>query len=168
MRKPANTFVLFLLCLSFVLSEAFVSEAQMHQPVKWHFTAVPVSESEASLIFTATLEEGWHVYSQFIEEGGPLPTTFTFEPSNDYSLVGIVKEESTPVKSYDKTFMMEIVWFSHTAIFTQKVKLRVPAATVKGSVEFMACTDEICLLPSKVNFNLEVKPEKSEKKNSGQ
>lgn len=138
--------------------------AQVKAPVKWHFSAVQKSDKEAELVFTATMDEGWHIYSQFLEEGGPLPTTFTFSTSPDYERIDKVKEESTPIEKFDPTFMMPVVWFDKTALFTQRIKLKVPATTVKGKVEFMACTDYECLLPEEVVFSIEVKAEKSEKK----
>lgn len=131
--------------------------AQVHKPVKWHFSTIPVNNSEVKLVFTANLEDGWHIYSQHLEEGGPLPTTFRLESSKEYEIVKNVREESTPVKSYDKTFMMDIVWFEKTAVFTQIVRLLVPVTTIKGKVEFMACREELCLPPDDIEFSVEVK-----------
>ena len=133
------------------------AEAQVHKPVKWHFSTVPLNNREVKLVFTANLEDGWHIYSQHLDEGGPLPTTFRLEPSKDYEPVKTISEESTPVKSYDQTFMMDIVWFEKTAVFTQTVKLLVPVTTIKGKVEFMACREELCLPPDDVEFSVEVK-----------
>lgn len=165
MRKAANV-----LLLSLYLTGTFLmnSEAQIKKPVKWHFGATPINKEEAILTFTAFMEEGWHIYSQFIEEGGPLPTTITFEPSNDYTLIGKIKEESTPLKKFDVIFGMPIAWFEKTAVFTQRVKLNGPSATIKGKVEFMVCTDVECLLPEEKRFSLEAKVDMPDSKNSGQ
>jgi len=131
--------------------------AQVPKPVKWDFKVASVSGGEATLVFTAALDEGWHIYSQFLQEDGPLPTTFTFTPSKDYTLVGQVKEESQGVKSYNEIFMMDIVWFEKTAVFVQKIKLQAPQAIVRGKVEFMVCTEEMCLPGEAVPFSLDVK-----------
>jgi thiol:disulfide interchange protein len=141
-------------------------QGQVRQPVKWQFAAAPVSGSEAQLIITANLDDGWHIYSQFLEEGGPLPTTFTFQPNEAYSLTGKVKEESPPVKSYDQTFMMDITWFGKTAVFTQAVKLYAPSTVIKGRVEFMVCTDEMCLPPDDIEFSIPVTVDRPALKNS--
>jgi DsbC/DsbD-like thiol-disulfide interchange protein len=130
--------------------------AQVHDPVKWKYEVVRTGKGEAALMFTASLEEGWHIYSQFIGEDGPLPTAFTFAPGNDYQRIEGVKEQSMPVKTYDETFMMDIAWFDRTAVFVQKVKLRAPSATIKGKIEFMACTGEMCLPPEEIDFVLNV------------
>jgi len=131
--------------------------AQAPKPVKWDFKVASVTGDEATLVFTATLDEGWHIYSQFLEEDGPLPTTFTLAPSPDYAPVGKVKEESPGVKSYNDIFMMDIVWFEKTAVFVQKVRLQAPHVTVKGKVEFMVCTEEMCLPGEAMPFSLDVR-----------
>jgi thiol:disulfide interchange protein DsbD len=131
--------------------------AQPHRPVQWTFTSIKLNEDTAALVLTAKLDEGWHLYSQYLEEGGPLPTTFTFEPGNGYILAGHVTEESMPVRLYDETFMMDITWFTGTAVFTQKVTLEVPVVTIKGTISFMLCTDEMCLPPDEVSFSIELR-----------
>lgn len=140
--------------LSLLLHGVVANDYAQAQPVKWQFSALPVNSSEATVYFTATLEEGWHLYSQFIEEGGPLPTTFTFAPGNNYTVIGNVKEESLPVKSYDETFMMDIAWYTGTAVFSQHVKLASPRATIQGTITFMACKDDLCLPPEDVPFSI--------------
>lgn len=150
--------------LMFVLIPLAFAGAQVHKPVKWGFVSVPGKGSEATLMITATLEDGWHIYSQFLEEGGPLPTTISFTPSPEYTLVDKVKEEGVAVKSYDKTFMMDIVWYARSVVFSQKVKLHAPLTIIQGKVEFMVCTDEMCLPPEVVSFNLETKADKPEKR----
>jgi thiol:disulfide interchange protein len=152
---------LHLLIPVFILTGA---QAQVHIPYKWTFSATDGTGSEATLYFTVKLEEGWHIYSQFIEEGGPLPTTFTFMGSKEYTLISKVKEESEPIRSYDPTFMMNIVWFKQIAVFSQKVKLHTASTNVKGKVEFMVCTDEMCLPPEEVSFSIPVKVAKPQKK----
>jgi hypothetical protein len=72
-------------------------------------------------------------------------------------LIGNVKELSKSHKFYDSLFMMDIIWFSDSAIFTQKIKLNVPETVIKGKVEFMACTDEMCLPVDEVRFEIRVK-----------
>jgi thiol:disulfide interchange protein DsbD len=81
-----------------------ISGAQtIDQPVKWHFTAISLGDKKATLIFTATLAEHWHIYSQIPSAHGPWPTTFTFFPGDNYSLNGIVKEQ-TPIKNMTTCF----------------------------------------------------------------
>jgi len=153
-HEKKNTPLVFIL---FLMHCVFANAAygQINQPVKWQFSARPISSTEAEIAFTANLDDGWHIYSQHLEEGGPLPTSFSFTPADDeYTRLGEVKEVSTPVKSYDNTFMMDIIWFAKTAVFTQKIKLKTATATVKGKIEFMVCTDEMCLPPDIIPFTV--------------
>jgi len=155
----------------FIVSCVLVSvvvQAQDLQPVRWQFSAVPVNDHKARLMFTASMDDGWHIYSQFLEEGGPLPTTFTFQPGDNFSLQGKVVEESTPFKTYDETFMMPIAWFDKTAVFSQEVKVRSAAAIIKGKIEFMVCNGELCLPPEEIPFSVEVKTVGTGKNSKGE
>jgi hypothetical protein len=141
-----------------------VAHAQMRQPVKWNFSSTPLEGSLVEVVFTATVDEDWHIYSQNVKEGGPLPTTFTFEPSAEYSLIDEVKENSIAIEKFDQTFMMPVSWFEKTAVFVQVIKLKGATAVVKGKVEFMACSEYECLLPESKGFCIEVKVVKRESK----
>jgi hypothetical protein len=159
MKTPAT---ILSLCLAYVLLLATPSHAQLELPIKWYFMATSINEKEAVLTFTAVMEEGWHVYSQHLEKGGPLPTTFVFEPSHHYTLVGKVKEESIPSKIFDKNFQINTLWFSRTAVFTQRVRLHTHTTTIKGKVEFMVASNYQYLSPEQVTFSLGVRVDKSQ------
>lgn len=147
-----------------MLAITMPARAQIHKPVTWSFAASPTkNNSEAVLMFTATLDSGWHIYSQFIESGGPLPTKFTFTSTDDYALVGKVKEDGNAVKSFDPTFMMNVIWYARTITFVQKVKLNTTSTQIKGQVEFMVCDDNQCLPPEAIPFELAVKVNIDEK-----
>lgn len=135
--------------------------AQNPQPVKWNFKSEPVTRPETTLIITASIAPGWHIYSQFMEKGGPLPTGFSFERSEEYSLVGKPEEKGKAIKFYDDIFMIDIIWYSDVVTFSQKIKLYEPFATVKGKVEFMVCNNQMCLPVNEQIFNIEVKPLKN-------
>lgn len=144
-----------------ILILLFVSvqgEAQIQNPVKWNFSSKNVGPGETELVITATIEKGWHLYSQFIEEGGPVPTSFTFAASPDFTLAGKVEERSKVIKAFEKVFDMNIAYFASEAVFVQKVKLS-KETTVKGTVTFMLCDDTQCLPPDEKEFSIEVKNE---------
>lgn len=130
------------------------SSGQSQSPVSWYFRVEPVTDNEVMLVATATLAPGWHIYSQFMEAGGPQPTQFLFENSTAYTLVGKPEEKSEIHRFYDSTFMMEVIWLSKVAVFTQKIKLHQPNATITGKVCFMACTRDRCLLPEECAFTI--------------
>lgn len=128
--------------------------AKIYDPVKWSFSSEKISDKESYLIITAQIEKGWHVYSQFIGEGGPIPTSFKFNPSVDYKLIGTVTESPKAISAFDKNFNMKISWHKNQVIFKQKVSLNVPKADISGVLEFMVCNDERCLPPAEVEFKI--------------
>lgn len=143
--------ILFLAVAS--VSGAF---AQILTPVKWEFGAKKISNTEAVVFMKAVIDNGWHIYSQNVEDGGPVKTTITFDKSNDYTLVGNTAEPKAKVK-FEEVFGMDVPYFSKEVVFQQKVKLKKGQTTVKGFVEFMACDADQCLPPDEVPFSIAVK-----------
>ena len=144
-----NKFFLYLLLTIVSLSTV---QSQILDPVKWSTSVKKISETEYDLISKATIEGGWHLYSQVVPEGGPLPTVFTFEENNAYKTIGKVKE-GKGVTELDPVFDMIITFFSNTATFTQRVQLTGDkGTTIKGEVEFMVCDDTRCLPPNYVDL----------------
>jgi len=144
-------FILFFTLLS------VISSAQIFNPVTWDFSQKQVSDNEIELQFKATIDEGWHLYSQFIEDDGPVPTEFTFTTEGGYSLVGIPKE-GVPIEEFDTNFDMILKYFGHEAIFTQIVQISsAEDFSLDGNVYFMVCDEAQCLPPEEVEFSFEVK-----------
>ncbi len=146
--------ITFLLCAICLISISAYS--QILKPVTWSYAAKRTSPTTATLFIKATVDQGWHLYSQFVKDGGPVKTTFTFPSSGTYSLVGNTTEPKAVTK-YESTFKMDVSYFEKSVIFQQKVKLKGKTATVKGSVEFMVCDDKQCLPPEQVDFSIPVK-----------
>src|SRR5688572_12646734 len=96
-----------------VLFVSSVTYSQIHKPVKWQFEVGEIKGPEATLILTAKIDKNWHLYSQFIAEGGPIKTTFNFVPSNDYNLVGSVTEPTNFEEVFDPSFDMKLRYFSN-------------------------------------------------------
>lgn len=136
-----------------ILTFSLVAMAQIEEPVKWSFSAVSLGENKAEIKMVADIQPGWHVYSQFIEEGGPVPTSFTFVPSKDYALIGKVTESPKAKSSFDNNFKMTIAWHEKQVVFKQLVKVN-KASSIKGTVEFMVCNDQKCLPPEELEFKL--------------
>ena len=134
---------------------------QILNPVKWSFSSESINEKEAFILLTANIEEGWHVYSQFIEEGGPIPTAFTFTKSANYKLIGKPTETPKATSAFDNNFGMQISWHERKVIFKQKISLNKPEVKVNGTLEFMVCNDKQCLPPEELAFSLVVKAGKS-------
>ncbi|MDP4280552.1 MAG: cytochrome c biogenesis protein CcdA [Bacteroidota bacterium] len=131
--------------------------SQVLEPVKWSYSVEQRQPGEATLLLTAKIDKGWHIYSQFIKEGGPVPTSFHFTKSTDYELVGKVIEPK-PIEENDPNFKMLLKFFGDKATFRQKIKvLGKKDFVVKGSLEFMCCNDSKCLPPSEEDISFNVK-----------
>ena len=130
--------------------------APIENHVKWGYVAKRTGPTEAIIFLKATLDDGWHIYSQHIEEGGPTKTAFTFVPSKNYKLDGKTIEPKAVAK-FDRYFKMKIGSFEKEVVFQQKIKLKSQAApTVKVKLEFLVCSNKNCLPPDEATFNIPV------------
>ena len=145
-----------LLVVLFTLMSVVVS-AQIFNPVEWEFTQKQLSDTEIELQFKAIIEDHWHLYSQHIEDDGPVPTEFTFTTTDGFELVGNM-QEGEPLEEFDPNFDMILKYFGNEAIFTQKVKV-ISATDFKldGNVYFMVCDEAQCLPPEEVEFSFDIK-----------
>jgi thiol:disulfide interchange protein DsbD len=130
--------------------------AQQLDPVKWNYSVKETSATEAELVFTAKLDAGWHLYSQYTDPNGPLAIVFEFTPSSDYQLVGKVREPK-PHEEMDEIFGCIVKSFSGTVVFRQKVKrLNDKDFTVNGIVSYQLCNDGSCIAPEDHDFSFKV------------
>jgi len=128
--------------------------AQIEHPVTWSYAAKKINKNEAVVFLRATIQPGWHIYSQNVKDGGPIKTSFTFSPSKEYTLVGKTSEP-TPITKYEEAFKMDVSYFEKTVTFQQKVKLKsANVNAIKGQLEFMVCNDRKCLPPDDVDFSI--------------
>jgi thiol:disulfide interchange protein len=149
-----NIISIFALILSFGFNVLTAQE----QPVHWKFETKKVNDCEYDLKFIASIDEPWHMYSlNKMGEDGPNPTVFIFTKSNEYELVGKL-QQSKPKKEFDKIFEMNVEYFSKTATFTQRIKVKSKKEfKVAGKLEFQACTEEKCIFPPADDFEFAVK-----------
>jgi thiol:disulfide interchange protein DsbD len=158
MKKIVSLFALFL---------TFMGTAQIVEPVKWSSSVVKVSDTEVDLIISASIENNWHLYSQFTPEGGALPLVFTFKnQKGNYQLIGKTKEGKFK-KSFNEIFEIEEYYFQTSAKFTQRIKiLNSKLKTISLLADGQACIDGKCVqTEGNLVFNL---PEiKATEANSG-
>lgn len=148
---------LFLVFLSFKLS------AQIQQPVKWSYSTEEKGDA-TYLKLKATIDKGWHLYAQDIGAGGPIPTSFKFNPSSSYELSGKVTEPKAE-EIFDKNFDMKLRFFEKSAVFSQKIIIKgTKAFNITGTLEFMVCNDVMCLPPEEVEFTIPVTPKNASNK----
>ncbi|MDO6802099.1 cytochrome c biogenesis protein CcdA [Wenyingzhuangia sp. 1_MG-2023] len=130
------------------------TQAQVFDPVSWKTSVAENQEGDLFLITTATIEEGWHLYSQHIEDGGPIPTTFYY-PETIQKLGETVEGEGIEVD--DPNFGMRVKYFGKEVTFRQKIALLNSLSKIQASVEYMVCNDEKCLPPKEVDLIYDVK-----------
>ena len=140
-------FSLLFLCLTIGMLQA-----QIQEPVKFKTELKKISDVEAEIIFTASIDEGWHVYSTDLGDGGPISATFNVDNKSGVELVGNLKPVGKEVAVFDKMFEMNVRYFEKTAQFSQKIKFTGGAYTIEGYLQFGACNDENCLPPTDVPF----------------
>ena len=148
--------ILFSLIVSFL---AFAAYAQIQEPVKFKTELKNVSATEVELVFTASIEQGWHVYSTDLGDGGPISATFNTDKLTGAQLDGKLRPVGKEIASFDKLFEMDVRYFEHTAQFVQKLKLTGGDYQVTGYLEYGACNDENCLPPTQVEFSFSGKAE---------
>lgn len=132
----------------------FSTYAQIHNPVSWTTSVEKNEKGVVELISKATIEKGWHLYSQNIGEGGPIPTTFYY-PETIEKIGETIEGKGIEVQ--DPIFEMPIKYFSDEAEFIQEIEFVKDTDVIEASVEFMVCNDEMCLPPKEVDLIFDVK-----------
>lgn len=132
--------------------------SQIKDPVKWAFSAKKINAATYEVHLTASIDPGWHTYSQTTPEGGPVPTSVVFTKNPLLLLAGPVKELGKLEKHHEEIFGVDVKQFSNKVDFVQVVKVKGSVKTaLAGTVEFMVCNDKECLPPSKVKFSVDIK-----------
>ncbi|MGL2965963.1 cytochrome c biogenesis protein CcdA [Flavobacterium sp. XGLA_31] len=122
---------------------------QIIKPVKWTSKVEKVSDTEFNLVMNGTIDEGWHVYSQYTPDGGPLSAEFSFDNAKgNYELIGKPKE-SPYKKHFNDVFGVDEYYFEKKVTFTQKVKIiNAKLTSIKGKIDYQVCK-ESCINDNK-------------------
>ena len=147
------------LCMLIIASTTLF--AQQMNPAKWKYEVKSISDNEAELQFTVSLENNWHIYSQHTDENGPIGLSFNFDKTNDYTLVGNVAEPK-PHEEFDEMFKCTVRSFSGTVVFRQKIKINTSNDfKVTGIMSYQLCNDGSCIAPEDIDFSFNVKGAKA-------
>ena len=147
------------LCMLIIASTTLF--AQQINPAKWKYEVKSISDNEAELQFTVSLENNWHIYSQHTDENGPIGLSFNFDKTNDYTLVGNVAEPK-PHEEFDEMFKCTVRSFSGTVVFRQKIKINTSNDfKVTGIMSYQLCNDGSCIAPEDIDFSFNVKGAKA-------
>ena len=132
-------------------------QSKIFEPVKWEYGKKELEDNKVELTMTATMDEGWHLYAINLPDTTTvIPTSFTFEESPDYELVGDV-EEPKPIEEFDPNFEEILKWHDDEVTFRQVVEKRsADSLTVKAELVFMTCDASRCLPPEYVDISWEL------------
>jgi len=137
-----------LLTIWVLLFVVIAAKAQMMDPV--HFTSQlkDLKNGEAELVFKATIDAGWHVYSTGLGSDGPVSASFHQVKMEGAEPVGKLQARGKEMKQFDKLFEMEVRFFEQAVTFVQKIKFTKAKYDIDCYVEYGACNDQACLPPS--------------------
>ncbi len=139
----------FLFMISHILS------AQIQNPVDWTVSSKKIADKTYEIHLTATINKGWHVYSQTTPDGGPIPTSISFTKNPLLTLQGKSKEVGKLEQHNEPLFGVDVKQFSDRVDFVQVIKLKAAVKTsVDVAVEYMVCNDKQCLPPSTKKFSI--------------
>jgi thiol:disulfide interchange protein DsbD len=142
-----------------VISLVAISGMAQLNPIMWSFSAKKTGEKMYEVHMTATIQTGWHLYSQKQPDDAiAIPTTFTLNSNPLFTLEGKIKEVGKMEVMNDKELGVSANQYSRTVDFVQKIKLKSNAKTnFSGSVEYQTCDDKKCLPPKTVNFSISIR-----------
>ena len=126
--------------------------AQMVNPVHFSSQLNMLDKGEAEIVFHATIDAGWHVYSTDLGNDGPISATFNPVKMEGVETVGKLQPRGKVLNQFDNMFGMELRFFEKEATFVQKVRFTKPQYNIECYLEFGACNDEMCLPPTQVDM----------------
>lgn len=138
--------LVLLLLFTIPFSTALNAQGDFKQPVSWSYKVVDAGNGESDIVISAKIDKDWHLYSQYIKAGGPLPTELKFTPSPSYQLVGKTKEGPKPKEEYEAVFEMSIKFWVDKANFTQRIKvLSEKDFNLQVKIYYMVCNNGSCV-----------------------
>lgn len=146
-------FSFFFLFIFFVVGLTTIrAQEQVIDPVQWSAELKKGDTDSYVLSVTAETEPGWVIYSQFLSNDGPIPTTFGVDLPEEAQLIGGFEEPADGVYKMDEMFGMELLKFHGPATFVQKITSAASIEEINGTVFYMTCDDVKCLPPREVKF----------------
>ena len=152
------------LTTAFLLLAVVSLFAQMMNPVHFSSKLKMLKGDEAEIVFTASIDAGWHVYSTDLGSGGPIQASFNVVKMDGAEAVGKLQHRGKEIKQFDKLFDMEVRYFEGSATFAQKIRFTKTEYDIDCFLEYGACNDESCLPPSDFQFKAKGKSPVADKK----
>ena len=140
----------------------FSSLIAQEDPTDWKYSFNRISDTEAEIVLTSTIEDGWHVYSVYLDSNSSaLPTEVIWEESEAFTLLGGLIEPE-PHEEFDPNFEEVLKWHEHEVTLRQKILIHsAEPFKVKGEFTFMACNDKMCLPPDFIDLEFDLEGAKN-------
>jgi thiol:disulfide interchange protein DsbD len=146
-----------ILCL-FIGIFLSINSIKSQEPVSFTTSVNSISENKYELITTSNIEKDWRLYSQYLTDGGAIPTEFTFknESSDSFNLIGKMVE-SESITKFDPIFQLDQSYFINSNTFKQVIEINnLDILKVYANIIFQACDDSLCIFrESELVFNLD-------------
>lgn len=123
--------------------------------VTWECTLKRKSPDEGEILMKARIAPGWRMYALGNSPKSPIKTSFKFQPDRSYQLVGNVTQP-TPLRKFEKLLGIPVTYFENEVEFRQRIKLKGKNGTIHGTIQFMQCSDQICVPPQDFGFALKI------------
>ena len=135
-----------------------INSINSQEPVSFTTSVNSISENKYELITTSNIEKDWRLYSQYLIDGGAIPTEFTFknESSDSFNLIGKMVE-SESITKFDPIFQLDQSYFINSNTFKQVIEINnLDILKVYANIIFQACDDSLCIFrESELVFNLD-------------
>lgn len=142
---------LFLLIAFFTVS--IIAQAQILTPVKWTKSVKMTDDRNGVITFTATIDNGWHMYSNDSPADGPTPLSVKWKNTKGVKLVGGLTPSKAPTTIDDEAFMMKVRQWEGKVTLTQKFTVTEDKYNIDGDLQFMSCNDQTCTPPATESFS---------------
>lgn len=142
---------LFLLIAFFTVS--IIAQAQILTPVKWTKSVKMTDDRNGVITFTATIDNGWHMYSNDSPADGPTPLSVNWKNTKGVKLVGRLTPSKAPTTIDDEAFMMKVRQWEGKVTLTQKFTVTEDKYNIDGDLQFMSCNDQTCTPPATESFS---------------
>ena len=132
----------------------FTLNAQDIEPVEWEYDVNKINDTEYNISFSASILDGWKLYSQFSPDEGALPTSFRFiNNTSDFEADELFNEDDYIV-GFDNVFKMDLFYYENEANFNQNIKLLDKDLNqIKVEIDYSSCDDELCIFRNET-FNV--------------
>ena len=148
----------FLIVLLSIFSIVSYSQ-DILEPVKWEVSKNILSDNEVDVIFKATIDDGWKVYSQSIELEGLSPTYFEYNNKESIEPIGLALEPD-PIIEFDSVWNQEVKYFKNEVSFVQRVKiLDQTSPSITGQILYITCDEIQCVSPFPLEFSINLSDE---------